>query len=290
MRFAIATIDRYLGVFETFARAGWQPLKLFTIPFGTELANQQAVIAYAEKYKAAIQLSPMTARDLQELQAQGCEALIVASYDWKIPDWSPFLKYAVNFHSAPLPEGRGPYPVVRAILENRDRWGVVCHKLTADLDAGDILDAEAFPLQPDECHESLDLKVQMAAKRLAQRMTEQMPEMWAKAKPQGEGSYWPRYTMEQRVIDFKKPVKDVLRHIRAFGASESIANLYGTWLLVKRALGWVEIHNHPPGHVAHTFNRNTIVAVPDGYVVLLEWDFAPPHVVEELKPVALPQF
>ena len=83
---------------------------------------------------------------------------MVASYGWKVSEWSPYLKYAVRLHSSPLPHGRGPYPPERAILVRWDRWGVACHRLTPGLDGGEILAAEEFQLGPDECHERLDLK------------------------------------------------------------------------------------------------------------------------------------
>ncbi|WP_210254985.1 formyltransferase family protein [Methylocapsa sp. S129] len=224
----------------------------------------------------------MTARDLEELGEQGCEALIVASYDRKICDWRPFLRYAVNFHSSPLPDGRGPYPSVRAILENRGFWGVTCHRLTPDIDRGEILAAEQFPLRPDECHESLDLKIQMAAKRLATRVAGQFAELWDLAKPQEEGSYWKKHALAEHIIDFKKPVESIMRHIRAFGAIGSLASIGKTWVTVKRAVGWTEKHAHAPGVVVHVFNQSIVVAASDGYVGILESQLTPSHVIVQM--------
>jgi methionyl-tRNA formyltransferase len=282
-RFAIACVDRYLGVFEAFVRNGWEPVKLFTVPARSELGNQQAAIAFAEKNKMAIQLSPMTERDMAELRGQQCDTLIMASYDWKIPDWQPFLKHAVNFHPSPLPEGRGPYPPVRAILEKRAHWGVTCYRLTPEIDKGDILAMEKFPLQPDECHESIDLKIQMAAKKLALFVAQRFPNLWENAKPQEGGSYWRKYKLADRIVDFMNPIEDILLHIRAFGDSESLAQVNDRWLLVKRAVGWVEEHNNIPGAVVHVFNRTIVVAAVDGYIALLESNIAPHHVILEMQ-------
>jgi methionyl-tRNA formyltransferase len=284
MQFAITAVDRYLGIFEAFVRAGWKPLKLFTVPMKSDLASQRAVIAYAEQQGAAIQLSRMGAYDLEELREQGCEALIVASYDWKIDDWRPFLKYAVNFHCSPLPDGRGPYPVVRAILENRNFWGVACHRLTPKIDSGEILAVEEFPLRPDECHESLDLKIQMAAKRLATRVAGQFTELWEAARPQEGGVYWKNYELAEHIINFQSPVDDIMRHIRAFGANGSLASISKTWITVTRAIGWTERHNHPPGVVVHVFNRSIVVAASDGYIGILESQPTPLHVVVKMQP------
>ena len=124
MRFAITANDRYQGVFEAFINAGWKPLKLFTIPARSEFGNQQAVIDLAGQHNAAIQLSRMTEHDMQELREQGCDALIVASYDWHHRRLESLPQICRQFSLLPFPDGRGSYPVVRAILENRNSWGI----------------------------------------------------------------------------------------------------------------------------------------------------------------------
>ncbi len=286
MRFAITGIDRYLGVFEALLRAGWQPVKLFTVPIRQPAREgNDAMIALAENHGAAVQVSRMSERDVQELQALGCEALIVASYKWRIGDWPPYLKYAVNFHASPLPEARGPYPAVRAILEQRRSWAVTCHKIAREFDCGDILAAQDFPMTADECHESLDLKTQIAARRLATRIAENFVPLWQAATPQGPGTYWPMWKTIDRAIDFAQPVEAILRHIRAFGLIESLAFVNHRWLTVHRATGWQEANGPAPGTVVHVDNRTIVVAVRDGYIGLIEWMFTPDETLAEL-PVA----
>jgi methionyl-tRNA formyltransferase len=236
--------------------------------------HDRSVIAYAEKNGAAVQLSRMTDLDIHELGDQSCEALIVASYGWKIPEWFPFLKYAVNFHNSPLPRGRGPYPPMRAILERWDHWAITCHRLAPKFDSGHILCAEGFPLGPDECHERLDLKIQMASRRLATKVAGQFIELWENATPQQGGDYWSRKELWELVIDFGKPVEEILLHVRAFGSTASVAKIDGSWLVIKRAVGWTEAHRHEPGAVVHVFNRSLVVAASDGYVGLLDIELA----------------
>jgi methionyl-tRNA formyltransferase len=283
MKFAITAVDRYLGVFDTFVAAGWTPLKLFTTPRICQLSNQQAVIAYARHHSADVQLSRMTVCDLEDLRDRGCDALVVASYNHKIGDWRPFLKYAVNFHCSPLPDARGPYPVPRAIMEARNFWGVACHRLTSEIDAGELLAAEHFPMRSDECHESLDLKIQMAAKRLARRVAGQFLGLWEAAKPQEGGTYWRKHELADHIIDFRNPVEHVMRHVRAFGAMGTLACICATWVTVKRTIGWTEAHSHAPGTVVHVFNQSIVVAASDGYVGILESELTPPGVVAEIQ-------
>jgi methionyl-tRNA formyltransferase len=220
---------------------------------------------------------------MQALRDRGCEALIVASYDWKIPDWQGALKYGMNFHSAPLPYGRGPYPPVRAILEKWSDWAVTCHKLANEIDTGAIIASEHFMLQPDECHERIDLRIQIAAKKLAARVAGDLPGLWERAQPQGNGSYWPKYKLHERVIDFARPVEDILCHIRAFGRTESLAKINDTWLLVTRATGWTEAHRCMPGQVVHVFNRSIVIAAMDGYIGILDSAIAPPQIAAEIQ-------
>lgn len=141
MRFALATSDGYQCVLEAFLRSRWQLEKLFVSP-GDWMNDHKQVIARALELGVEIQHSPVSTRDLADLGRRDCAALVVASYQWKIPEWNSHLKYAVNFHPAPLPEGRGPYPLVRAILEQRSNWAVTCHRINERFDQGDILDAE----------------------------------------------------------------------------------------------------------------------------------------------------
>jgi methionyl-tRNA formyltransferase len=270
MRFAITCCDRYMGVFDAFLKAGWIPVKLFTVPLDNRFDHNKAVIARAKALSIPVQISPITNADLEGL-AGGCDALVVASYNWRIGDWTPHLKHAVNFHPSPLPIGRGPYPAVKAILDGADHWGVTCHKLDREFDSGAILAREEFPLSRDECHESLDLKIQFAMGRLARQVAGNFSALWKDAAPQCGGSYTPWWTEAERTIDFSLPIEAIMRHVRAFGLLESLARINNTTLHVRRATGWTEAHRNRPGAVVHISGRTLVVAAGDGYVALTEW-------------------
>ena len=284
MKFAAATSDGYQCVLEAFLTAGWQLEKLFVSPRNWLHDNKQ-VIARALELGAEIQESPISGQNLADLGLRKCSALVVASYPWKIPEWSGDIEYAVNFHPSPLPEARGPYPLIKAILDGRSSWAVTCHRINDRYDQGDILDAESFPLDADECHESLRMKSQMAAGRLASRIAHWMPALWHSALPQGAGSYWPQASDQERTLDFAQPVSDILRTIRAFGDLDTIATINNITLFVHRAKGWNEVHCARPGAVVHSSNLTLVVATPDGYLAITEWSLtAPGSVTENLRP------
>ena len=272
MRFAITASDNSLGVFNGFLRAGWEPVKLFVFSTQGSLDSNQKVIDLAESKHINIQLSRMTQDDLKGLGDCGCDTLIVANYKWRIGDWQPHLKHAVNFHPSPLPEARGPYPIVRAILENRKSWAVTCHRLDANFDTGDILAAETFPLDEFECHESLSLKTQLASGRLAEHVAQNFLELWNHATPQGPGDYWPKLTQPELTINFANPVETIMRQVRALGLLECLATINNVLICIRRAVGWTELHTHIPGTVVHVNNKSIVVAVQNGYIGIIDWN------------------
>jgi methionyl-tRNA formyltransferase len=287
MRFAMTVCDRYLSVFEAFLAAGWEPVKLFSVPATNALDANDRAAALAKQRGIDMQLTRMSQTDLRDLEQRGCDALIVASYNWRIGDWRPHLKYAVNFHPSPLPLARGPYPMVRAILEDRRSWGVTCHKLEAEFDSGDMLAAEPFALHAEECHESLNLKLQMACGRLAARVAHNFESLWRDAEPQGPGEYWPIFTMAQRTVQFSDPVSAILRQLRAFGSLECYGVLNNQQIFIRRAVGWNETHDRTPGSLVHINNRTLVMAARDGYIALLEWGpIVPPSQVAIQNPPA----
>jgi methionyl-tRNA formyltransferase len=240
------------------------------------LHRNKAVIDWASKLKIGALITRLGRTDLAQLRDAGCELLVVASYSWRIPDWSAYLKYAINFHPSPLPEGRGPDPTVRALLEERRLWAVTCHKIVHDFDAGDILDNEPFALASDDCRDVLDMKIQMAASRLAARVSGDFAASWANAAPQARGSYWPLWTSAERTLNFSESVARNLRRVRAFGAIECLAIVNKTTLYVKRVVGWTEPHQYAPGTVVYENSLRFLVAVSDGYIAIVEWSLLAP--------------
>jgi methionyl-tRNA formyltransferase len=279
MRFAITATDRYLDVFKTLVERGWTPVKVFTTTVDNRIHRNSAVIDFAKQLNVDVQISRLSAGNLRELADRGCEALVVASYGWRIGDWRAHLKYAVNIHPAPLPRGRGPYPAPAAILEQASTWGVSCHKVEHEFDSGDVLSTVEFPLSADEDHDSLDLKIQLAAKRLCAEVADRFSEHWDNATPQVGGSYHPFWTDESRRLDFSQDVASVLRRIRAFGPIECLAHVNNTTRFVRRAVGWTESHHVPPGTVVYVNGLSLVVAVADGFVGLTEWSLIKPDMV-----------
>ena len=275
MKFAFAGIDFLGGVFDALVEAGWTPIKLFTRPCDGLYDFNEAVVAQARRHRLPMQLSRIKPPDIEALaQAHGRDwVLVVAGYPWLVTGWQGRAAYGLNLHPSPLPVGRGPYPLFRAIADGHERWGVTAHVLgEAGFDTGDILARDHFPTSPAETHETLLAKCQMAARRIALGpIARELPARWRNAEAQGEGSYWARVTDADRTLDFRSGVEAVLRRVRAFGAIETIARLGDNRIYVAEAQGWLESHRHTPGTIVSRYRRQIVVAARDGYIQVLRW-------------------
>ena len=274
MKFAFAGIDFLGGVFEGLLDAGWTPVKLFTRPCDGIYDHNEVIVARARALRVPIQLSRIRERDIEALQAEHGKdwALVVAGYPWLVRGWQGRAAYGLNIHPSPLPIGRGPYPLFRAVLDRYETWGVTAHVLAEGFDTGPILAQDMFALAPQESHETLLAKCQMAARRLAVGpLGRDLPSRWRRAEPQGDGSYWPRASDADRTLDFRQDVDSILRRVRAFGTVETIARLGDARVFVAEAQGWRERHQHSPGAVVHRHRRHVVIAALDGYVQITRW-------------------
>jgi len=277
-RFAITASDRYVGVFNGFLESGWEPVKLFSAPTFDHMASTTQVLALAQKHRIPVQMSRMEAADLADLSARGCELLVVASYQWRIGNWKPYMERAINFHPAPLPFFRGPYPMVQGILGGEKRWATTCHQLDPEFDTGAVLAARQYDISANECHESLDLKTQIETYQLGRAVATDLDALWDNAVPQGAGRYVPFWTDADRTLNFQECAADIDRRLRAFGNFECLATVNNMTYYVRRAACWTVGHNVAPGVLVHSDGARLVVACVDGFVALLDWSLVPPGV------------
>ena len=150
MRFAYAGIDMMSTVFATLLKAGWTPVKLFTRPMQQSARQQYACGGTGRQgrrfppscHRSATRISPILGRMARNVSS-------LPDIRGKVLGWEPHLPYALNFHpSPPCRRGGGPYPLMRALMEDRAEWGVTAHKLSPRFDAGDIIDRRELSRQP----------------------------------------------------------------------------------------------------------------------------------------------
>lgn len=187
----------------------------------------------------------------------------------------------INIHPALLPNGRGRWPLPWLILKWPEYAGVTVHKLTPNWDQGDIIAQQPVRLNHEDDLETLSMKLQMVAPTLLANVLNKFDANWASATRQSDpGSYWPMPTANERRLDWSHSVAKLLRVVRAFSKFESSAIINGQGYNITRANGWVEQHDQPCGTLVHASNKELLVAVSDGYLVLQEYSLVKESVNE----------
>jgi methionyl-tRNA formyltransferase len=125
----------------------------------------------------------------------------------------------LNFHPAPLPDMRGLGGYNVAILEDWPDWGVSAHFVDAELDTGDLVRVDRFPIdRARETALSLDFRSQQRLLELFRWTADELAAGRELARtPQGDGRYVTREDFEAlRIVRPGDPPELTARRIRAY--------------------------------------------------------------------------
>lgn len=148
--FAVASLDALV-------KAGCNIVGVITAPDkpggrGMQL-QQSAVKKYAVEHKLHV-LQPVKLKNpefLAELKSLEADLQIVVAFRmlpevvWKMPPLG-----SVNLHGSLLPQYRGAAPINWAVINGEKETGVTTFKLQQEIDTGDILLQEKFPIGENE--------------------------------------------------------------------------------------------------------------------------------------------
>jgi methionyl-tRNA formyltransferase len=127
---------------------------------------------------------------------------------------------AFNMHGSLLPKYRGRAPVNWAILHGEAQVGATLHHMVKRADAGDIVDAQAVAVDPDETAFDAMGKVVGAARLVLERQIDALLAGTAPRTPQDEGqaTYFGGRTPEDGRIDWTWPAARIVNLVRAVAA------------------------------------------------------------------------
>lgn len=222
MKVAYVGIDLLYPALPALEEAGCELMRIFTCDTDNVTEFNTRVVGYAERRGIPLQKTRVTAADLEALVSQGCELLLCGGYYYKIPVRDDLCM--VNIHPSPLPVGRGAWPMPVTILRGLGESGVTFHKLTPEMDAGDILLQEKLAVSPDETLETLSEKQRALLPGMVRRLVSALPELWNNAVPQDEAraEYWACPTEADWTIREEMPSEKIDRILRAFYGYEVI--------------------------------------------------------------------
>ena len=201
-------------------------MALYTYHNDEDFFNENRIVEMARTHDIPVHYEELTQDQVRELfENQGCELFFIAEYDKKIPVPEDLKQFrGINVHSSLLPQGRSYYPIECAMERELPKTGVTMHKITNDLDCGDILDQRAVAIT--EQMDSIDIYLKNAENTLLmlKALMEDFEGTWNQAKPQGEViPYWRRPADELLTVTHEMTVAEALGRFRKFNGMTELS-------------------------------------------------------------------
>lgn len=227
----------------------------------------------ADKLDIAFTTQKALPIDIQVFVNQGAQVFFAAGYPHKIPPINEDEAYGINLHPSLLPQGRGIMPTPTIILKHPNVCGYTIHKLTKTFDDGDILVQKPIKITDQDDVETISSRIVIHAPDTLSKAFKNLPELWAHAIPQNKAhaTTYPMPDDKMRLLDWTKPVFDIMKTGRAFGRFGCLANLNGKLFGVYNMNVWEEAHNHAPGQIINAQSRCITIAAANGFVCLKEF-------------------
>ena len=188
-------------------------------------------------------------------------------------------RMAINFHDGPLPAYAGLNTPVWGLLNREAEWGITWHEMTADIDAGDILEQRRFEIAKDETSLSLNTKNFAAAvesfQELAQRLATHTERRQAQDPSQRTLFKRTDRPAAAGMIDWRKPALEIDAMVRALDFGR-----YGNPVALPKVSKGAELlcvtgsrlaageHGGEPGAVTAIGEESITVATGEGAVEL----------------------
>lgn len=277
--FAVASLDALL-------KAGCHIVGVITAPDkpagrGMEL-QQSAVKKFAVENNLRV-LQPEKLKDpefLEELRALKADLQIVVAFRM-LPEvvWNMPPLGSVNLHGSLLPQYRGAAPINWAVINGEKETGVTTFKLKHEIDTGDILLQESFPIHENnnagDVHDKMkEIGAQLLVKTvkgLADGSLTETPQLSTINDQPSTLHHAPKIHTETCKIDWSKPIDEVYNLIRGLAPyPAAFTFLNNKKLKIYKA---AKVHIAPavaPGSFETDKKTFLQFACVDGYLSLLE--------------------
>src|SRR4030095_4904229 len=182
--FAVASLDALI-------KAGYNIVGVMTAPDkpagrGIKM-NESAVKKYAVEHGLKV-LQPeklKSADFLEELKSLNADLQVVVAFRM-LPEvvWNMPRMGTVNLHGSLLPQYRGAAPINWAVMNGETSTGVTTFKLKQEIDTGNLLLQESFPIGEDENAGEVHDKMKIIGAQLLVRTVKGLVEGTLKERPQ----------------------------------------------------------------------------------------------------------
>jgi len=282
--FAVASLDALV-------KTGYNIVGVVTAPDkpagrGMKM-NESAVKKYAVEHGLHI-LQPEKLKNpefIEELRSLKTDLQIVVAFRM-LPEivWNMPPLGTVNVHGSLLPQYRGAAPINWAVINGEKETGVTTFKLKHEIDTGDILLQESFPIGEDdttgEVHDHMkEVGAKLLVKTVDGLMNGELEEKTQSSVVSSESAvlkHAPKIFTETCKIDFSKTVEEVHNLIRGLSPFPgAFTTLHDKTLKIYRSkkedtAGQAAPSGQTPGEFSTDGKTFLKFACSDGYVHLLE--------------------
>jgi methionyl-tRNA formyltransferase len=288
--FAVASLDALL-------KAGYPVIAVITAPDKPAGRGMQLTVSAVKKYALENGLKILQPEKLknplflEELQSLRADLQVVVAFRM-LPElvWSMPPMGTVNLHGSLLPQYRGAAPINWAVINGEKETGVTTFKLQQDIDTGDILLQDRFPIGDQETAGEVHDRMKEIGARLLVRTVEglaagslkeipqdpvqlhpALPNSPATIDPTASLKHAPKIFTETGKIDWNQPVTAIYNLIRGLSPfPAAFTHLDGKLLKIYRSEKERMAPSIQPGQ--YTTDQKTWLkfAAPDGYIRVTE--------------------
>ena len=277
--FAVASLDALV-------KAGYTIVGVITAPDkpagrGMKM-NESAVKKYAVDHGLKV-MQPEKLKNpefLQELQSLQADLQIVVAFRM-LPEvvWNMPRMGSVNLHGSLLPQYRGAAPINWAVINGEKETGVTTFKLKHEIDTGDILLQESFPIGENETagevHDKMkEIGAQVLVKTvkgLADGSLKETPQLATGNEQPAILKHAPKIFTETCKIDWNKTTEEVHNLIRGLSPFPgAFTYLNDKMLKIYRSEKEITVHGVKPSEYKTDGKTFLKFACSNGYIQIKE--------------------
>ena len=271
--FAVASLDALV-------KAGCNIVGVITAPDkpagrGMQL-QQSAVKKYAAEHNLNV-LQPEKLKSLQfleELRELKADLQVVVAFRM-LPEfvWDMPPMGTINLHGSLLPQYRGAAPINWAVINGEKETGVTTFKLKHEIDTGDILLQESFPVGEDDTAGDVHDRMKEIGAAVLVKTVKGLADGSLREKPQPaiEIKHAPKIHTATCRINWSQPVENVFNLVRGLSPYPAAFTVMNEKMLkVYKAKKEIVFPSHTEGDYDTDGKTYLKFACTDGYLHLLE--------------------
>ena len=229
------------------------------------LTSNNQPLKHKEKSFNSTSIFYSSKEDYKQFFNTELKAIIVAGWQYKIPDW--FINEIncpiFNIHASLLPLYRGPEPLIQQILNHEVEGGVTIHKIDKDWDNGDIYEQINFMIDKDDNNKKLFIKAALAGKRILTEFLIKLKNGLIQSLKQdaSRATYFSKINYLDYMIDESKSIDYIITLCKAFNGTYPITCNYNNVPIIINSFYITQ--TILPGKAS--------VKIKDGYLILNEF-------------------